>query len=613
MRTDRTGSGSMTDRVPSNSPYKNADFGRLRRDYVLFSNGLLPLKDFVCVLLAAYLTLGIHSAWFAEADYGQGSNIPALILVAALLAPAILFDRRFGTVASRGHHAALCRCYVTGFAMLVGAVYLLGFASGALDLVAPGVIVLWLLLTFMLTAAARVLLVRSVQRLLRRGLLAENVAIVGTGAHALELQHQLETQLSPGMALLGLFDDPHANTGSGRAGLAGSIDELIELGKTRRIDWILLALPESESGRQPGLVQRLKALSVPIALCPAERGLHAPYRAIDYVAGGMAVTLLANRPPSAWTGGGGALVQFLPRFIPTLLMLPVLCFTWAWQRLHTWSNRVAASKGFDLPVDDYDLDAFLPIASEFGQHRFGYVVTPNVDHVLRLHANRTLRDLYAAAEFVLLDSAFLRRLLQATRNVTLPVCTGSGLVATLFAKAMGPGDRIVVIGAASDQVQLLRERYGLRNLVHFNPPMGFAREPAAIEECLSFIESHSPFRYCLLAVGSPQQEMLARQLKARGSARGLALCVGAAIDFITDRERRAPPWMQRHGVEWLFRLVQNPARMAGRYLVRGPRIFWLLRQTRFVLRPRTATVPGFAAEARSVVIAAMPAPAARLR
>ena len=116
--------------------------------------------------------------------------------------------------------------------------------------------------------------------------------------------------------------------------------------------------------------------------------------------------------------------------------------------------------------------------------------------------------------------------------------------------------------------------------------MGFIRDRAAVERCLEFIEDASPFRFCFLAVGSPQQEVLARAVGKRGRARGLALCVGASLNFLTDVERRAPVWMQHAGFEWLFRLLQAPQRMAYRYLVRGPRFFAQLSGSRFVLRAR---------------------------
>jgi hypothetical protein len=120
--------------------------------------------------------------------------------------------------------------------------------------------------------------------------------------------------------------------------------------------------------------------------------------------------------------------------------------------------------------------------------------------------------------------------------------------------------------------------------------MGFMRDPAEVTACLDFIEAHSPFRFCFLALGSPQQEKLAQALKARGLARGLALCIGASINFLTGEERRAPRWMRRSGLEWSYRLMLAPRRMAHRYLVRGPRVFGLLRHAEIVVR-RPAVVP----------------------
>ena len=86
------------------------------------------------------------------------------------------------------------------------------------------------------------------------------------------------------------------------------------------------------------------------------------------------------------------------------------------------------------------------------------------------------------------------------------------------------------------------------------------------------------------AVGSPQQETIAQMLRTRGVARGLALCIGASLNFITGVEKRAPVWMQKMALEWLYRLMQDPRRLARRYLVRGPRIFAHLRRSRVVLR-----------------------------
>jgi exopolysaccharide biosynthesis WecB/TagA/CpsF family protein len=120
--------------------------------------------------------------------------------------------------------------------------------------------------------------------------------------------------------------------------------------------------------------------------------------------------------------------------------------------------------------------------------------------------------------------------------------------------------------------------------------MGFIKDPEAVETCLRFIESEGPFRFCFLAVGCPQQEVIAQSLQERGTALGLALCVGASLNFLTGAEMRAPRWMQRAGLEWLHRLLQDPKRMTKRYLVRGPRFFLHLRRARIVLRAAAATL-----------------------
>lgn len=239
-----------------------------------------------------------------------------------------------------------------------------------------------------------------------------------------------------------------------------------------------------------------------------------------------------------------------------------------------------------MELDGYDLEEFQQVAAGFGEQRFGYVVTPNVDHFLRLRQDENFRLYYRRAAYVLLDSRVVARFIALTTGRRFPVCTGADLTAALLAQTVQPADRIVLIGGDAQQAGDLRAKYGLQDLRQHVPPMGFVRQPEAVEACLQFIEAQSPFRFCFLAVGSPQQELLADALAMRGKARGLALCVGASLNFLTGHEARAPRWMQRLSLEWLFRLAQDPRRMFARYVVRGPRFFLRFRQFEFTQRPR---------------------------
>ena len=243
-----------------------------------------------------------------------------------------------------------------------------------------------------------------------------------------------------------------------------------------------------------------------------------------------------------------------------------------------------AAARYRFRFDAYGLDGFVERAAAFEPGRFGYVVTPNVDHLVRLNDSAQFRSLYAAASYVLLDSRLLAKLLRLFRRQHVPVCTGSDLTRVLFERVIQPHDRVVLIGARDEQAEALRRRYGLRQLAHHNPPMGFIRDPQQVEQCLQFVEAQSPSRFTLLAVGSPQQEMLALALQQRGRAHGLALCVGASIDFLTGAERRAPQWMQQAGLEWLYRLAQNPSRLARRYLHDARHLFGLVFRGRYEVR-----------------------------
>lgn len=235
-------------------------------------------------------------------------------------------------------------------------------------------------------------------------------------------------------------------------------------------------------------------------------------------------------------------------------------------------------------IDDLDVPGFLAVAANFGVRRYGYVVTPNVDHLIRCHEDPSYRSIYSSATYVLLDSRVAAYLLRLVKGVRLPVCPGSDVFPALLAKVVAPADRLVLIGGSAQQAQTLASSYGLRDLRHHNPPMGFINDPTAVRQCLEFIEAASPFRFCFLAVGAPQQERIAQHLLERNRARGLALCFGASLNFVTGVERRAPVWMRRIGSEWLYRLMQDPKRLGERYLIRGPRIFGHLRRARIVLR-----------------------------
>ncbi len=578
----------------------------LSYNVVSMASELLLLFDLLCLLVAALLSNFLYSSWLAPLSVAPDfwMHMEQATLVAAVLAPFILYDRRFGAAASRGHIWELTRSHALRFTLYVGVVFAIGTFCQVLERVPSLWITFWFVSGFLFTSLARLLATHVVRNLQRRGVLTEVIAVVGAGPLADRLVQSLRETRAESVDFLGVFDDKVLGAAPSMIKSCGTLSQLLELGKTRKIDWILLTLPPTAEQRVLSIVQRLKALSVPIGLCPQHMGPAAPRDIVDHVANGVPVSLLADRPMTRWYTVHKSFEDFLPRWLITLTFLPLAAIeaiTHATVRFVLVTLRQRAAK-LTFEFDNYDLEGFTKVAAGYGQDRFGYVVTPNADHMIRLHEDASFRALYAAAAYILLDSRFLAHVLRFIKGLRLPVCTGSDLTEKLLSNVVAPDDPLVLIGGSNEQAQKLRERYGLRGLAHFNPPMGFIRDPRAVDDCLRFVEAHSPFRFCLLAVGAPQQEAVAERLKARGVARGLALCVGASINFLTGDERRAPLWMQRYGIEWLYRLLQAPGRMAKRYLVRGPRVFGLLHNAGIVLRSASAPMPPRLVSVRAIPV-----------
>lgn len=203
---------------------------------------------------------------------------------------------------------------------------------------------------------------------------------------------------------------------------------------------------------------------------------------------------------------------------------------------------------------------------------FRYVVTPNVDHIVRLTKEPDVyKPLYEGAWLSVCDSRILE-LLANRSNIPLKAVPGSDLTQQIFENILTKDDNITVIGADEEIIHSIKSKYELGDIYHHEPPMGLRKKPEAVAECAKFIKEH-PSRYVFICVGSPQQEMVAKAAAELDGTVGLGLCVGASLDFLAGRTKRAPKWMQRARLEWLFRLASEPKRLWRRYLIEGPKIF----------------------------------------
>lgn len=215
---------------------------------------------------------------------------------------------------------------------------------------------------------------------------------------------------------------------------------------------------------------------------------------------------------------------------------------------------------------------------------FSFVVTPNVDHVVMLHegddeaVRQQFKAAYEAAALRLCDSRILQ-VLAKLRGIELEVVTGSDLTATLFTGGYLNGKKVAIIGGDEAMVPELHARFPDVACVQHIPPMGVLKRPNALVDIETFLAT-SACHYAFFAFGSPQSEIAAHSCMQAGRSRGAGLCIGASIEFILGRKRRAPSWIQKAKLEWAFRLASEPRRLWRRYVFVGPKIFVLTKKYR---------------------------------
>ena len=217
------------------------------------------------------------------------------------------------------------------------------------------------------------------------------------------------------------------------------------------------------------------------------------------------------------------------------------------------------------------------VKQRIGKPSFSYVVTPNVDHVVGLNRSRdaVFFKAYAHADMTLCDSRILS-LLAAKSGITLMVVPGSDLTQQLLEIANSVW-RCAIIGGDDTLYTHIVRMFPQHQWTHYQPPMGVRRNEAERMKIAQFVENaHADIIF--FAIGAPQSEICCYEIAQRGRARGVALCIGASLEFITGAKKRAPLWIQRASLEWFHRLISEPRRLGRRYLLEGPTIFLIYRR-----------------------------------
>jgi N-acetylglucosaminyldiphosphoundecaprenol N-acetyl-beta-D-mannosaminyltransferase len=198
------------------------------------------------------------------------------------------------------------------------------------------------------------------------------------------------------------------------------------------------------------------------------------------------------------------------------------------------------------------------------------VVPVNAQVYLAARSNPDFRAVVQKAEFVCADGSSIVvacRLLTGKHVDRIP---GVDMIEVLCSMGSQHGLRVFLVGgkpgSASDCVKILSERYkGIRMVGSACPDYGFENKPELVQQLIDEIRRAEP-KILLVGFGAPKQELFIDRF-VRPAGIPVAIAVGGSFEMISGRVMRAPQRIRRAGMEWLYRLMQEPSRLWRRYLI----------------------------------------------
>lgn len=237
-------------------------------------------------------------------------------------------------------------------------------------------------------------------------------------------------------------------------------------------------------------------------------------------------------------------------------------------------------KFLNIEVDNLTMDeAIERINDLIVNQKPSYVVTPNVDHIVKLENDTDFQKVYENADLILTDGMPLIWISKIKRNPIKEKISGSDLFPKICGLAAKKGYKVFLLGAAegvaAKAAENLKEKYSDLNVVGtYSPSYGFENNEKEIEKIISEINNVKP-DILAVGLGAPKQEKFIYNFRDKLNV-PVSLAIGASIDFEARNIKRAPKWMQRIGFEWFYRLCKEPKRMFKRYIIDDMKILKLI-------------------------------------
>lgn len=223
-------------------------------------------------------------------------------------------------------------------------------------------------------------------------------------------------------------------------------------------------------------------------------------------------------------------------------------------------------KLLNIEIDNYTKEEFLVNLKK------GLVVTPNIDHMVKLQKDKEFYDLYQKADHVVLDSRVIKLMLKLTRSKIKDVIPGSEFFPLFYEHHKNNSDmKVFLLGAKEGVAQTAMDN--INNKTNSNiivgahsPSFGFEKDESECQRIIEII-NNSGANVLAIGVGAPKQEKWGAKFKDQLKNIDIILCIGATIDFEAGHIKRAPKIYRALALEWLYRIFKDPKRLFKRYFV----------------------------------------------
>ncbi|MCR3759871.1 WecB/TagA/CpsF family glycosyltransferase [Clostridium felsineum] len=228
-------------------------------------------------------------------------------------------------------------------------------------------------------------------------------------------------------------------------------------------------------------------------------------------------------------------------------------------------------KFLNTNIDNVNMKEAVEIIDGFiNDGKYHYVVTPNVDHIVRLEKDEEFKKVYDNADLILTDGMPLVWISKWLKTPVKEKVSGSDLFPTVCKLAAEKEYTVFILGAAEGVAfkagENLKNKYkGLKIAGTYSPSFGFEKKPDEIEYIIKMINDIKPD---ILAVGvsAPKQEKFVAKYKDELKV-PVSLAIGASIDIEAGNLKRAPVWMQKAGLEWFYRMFKQPKKIFKRVFI----------------------------------------------